>query len=54
VGQAGRLDNRPGASGIIGTEIVIRSNPDGHTILFGSTSTAVNLVLLKTSLQTCS
>ncbi|HEX6005948.1 MAG TPA: tripartite tricarboxylate transporter substrate binding protein [Burkholderiales bacterium] len=41
-------DNRSGASGIIGTEIAIRSNPDGYTLLFGSTSTfAVNLVLIK-------
>jgi tripartite-type tricarboxylate transporter receptor subunit TctC len=41
-------DNRPGASGIIGTEIAIRSNPDGYTLLFGSTSTfAVNLVLIR-------
>lgn len=41
-------DNRPGASGIIGTEMAIRSNPDGYTLLFGSTSTfAVNLVLIK-------
>jgi tripartite-type tricarboxylate transporter receptor subunit TctC len=42
------VDNRAGAAGIIGTEIAIRSNPDGHTVLFGSTSTfAVNLVLMK-------
>jgi len=41
-------DNRPGASGIIGAEIAIRSNPDGYTLLFGSTSTfAVNLVIIK-------
>ena len=41
-------DNRTGASGIIGTEIAIKSNPDGYTLLFGSTSTfAVNLVLIK-------
>jgi tripartite-type tricarboxylate transporter receptor subunit TctC len=41
-------DNRPGASGIIGTDIAVRSNPDGYTLLFGSTSTfAVNLVLIK-------
>ena len=42
------VDSRPGASGIIGTEIVARSNPDGYTVLFGSTSTfAVNGVVLK-------
>ncbi len=41
-------DNRSGASGIIGTDIAARSNPDGYTLLFGSTSTfAVNLVLIK-------
>lgn len=40
-------DNRGGASGIIGTEIAVRANPDGYTLLFGSTSTfAVNLVLM--------
>ncbi|MEK6594350.1 MAG: tripartite tricarboxylate transporter substrate binding protein [Pseudomonadota bacterium] len=40
-------DNRGGASGIIGTDIAVRSNPDGYTLLFGSTSTfAVNLVLI--------
>jgi len=42
------VDNRPGASGVIGTRIAINSNPDGYTLLFGSTSTfAVNLVLIK-------
>lgn len=42
------VDNRSGASGVIGTELAIRANPDGHTLLFGSTSTfAVNLVLMK-------
>ena len=41
-------DNRTGASGVIGTETAARSNPDGHTLLFGSTSTfAVNEVLIK-------
>ncbi|HYH40358.1 MAG TPA: tripartite tricarboxylate transporter substrate binding protein [Burkholderiales bacterium] len=42
------VDSRPGASGIIGADIVAKSNPDGYTILFGSTSTfAVNGVVLK-------
>jgi tripartite-type tricarboxylate transporter receptor subunit TctC len=37
------VDNRAGASGNIGTEIAARANPDGHTILFGNSSThAIN------------
>jgi tripartite-type tricarboxylate transporter receptor subunit TctC len=37
------IENRPGASAIIGTESVTRAEPDGYTLLFGSSSTfAVN------------
>jgi tripartite-type tricarboxylate transporter receptor subunit TctC len=42
------VDSRPGASGTLGANIVATANPDGYTVLFGSTSTfAVNQVVLK-------
>jgi tripartite-type tricarboxylate transporter receptor subunit TctC len=36
------IDNRAGASTIIGSEIVARAVPDGYTLLMGSTSLAIN------------
>ena len=42
------VDNRGGASGIIGTELAVKANPDGHTLLIGSVSTiCINASLYK-------
>ena len=43
------IDNKPGASGTIGVMDMLRSPPDGHTLLIGSNSPiATNFALLKT------
>ena len=45
MGQTFVVDNRPGASGLIGTELAARSAPDGYTILFTTASLSVNVTL---------
>ena len=41
-GQQVIIDNRPGGSTMIGTEIAAKATPDGYTLLMVSTSHAVN------------
>ena len=47
-GQQIVVDNRPGGNAIIGTDIVAKAVPDGHTILFSASSEiATNISLFK-------
>ncbi len=45
-GQQTIVDNRPGGGTVIGTDIVAKAPPDGHTLLMVSTSHAANPSLM--------
>src|SRR5262245_8267616 len=50
LGQQVVVDNRPGASGAIGTRAAAAAEPDGHTLLIGSVTTlATGPLLVKNS-----
>ena len=50
-GQPFVVDTRPGASGIIGVEIVKNAAPDGYTALLGAATVFSNLPALKANLS---
>jgi len=45
LGQQLVIDNRPGGGTNIGAEIAAKSQPDGHTVLMGNVSHAINVTL---------
>jgi len=45
LGQPFAIENRPGAGGTVGTEIVVRASRDGYTLLLITTPNAINTTL---------
>ena len=45
LGQPFVIENRPGGGTNIGTEVVVKAPPDGHTLLFVTPANAINATL---------
>ncbi len=41
------IENRPGANGIVGAEMAVKSAPDGYTLFIGNISHAINVTLYR-------
>ena len=52
IGQSIVIENRGGAGGVLGTEAVARSAPDGYTFLFTLSSHTINPLLYKLNFDT--
>ncbi|MEY4598435.1 MAG: hypothetical protein RLZZ445_1232 [Pseudomonadota bacterium] len=50
-GQSFLVDNRTGAGGLIGADIVVQSPPDGYTVLFTTATIAVNTTMQKKNMK---
>src|SRR5215469_15616508 len=50
-GQQFVIENRPGASTTIGTEVVVRAPADGYTLLLAATASAINTTLFEGKLN---
>jgi tripartite-type tricarboxylate transporter receptor subunit TctC len=46
-GQPVIVDSKPGAGGILATDYVAKSQPDGHTLLFATANVTINAALYK-------
>lgn len=46
LGQALIIDNKPGAGTVIGSDLVAKSPPDGHTVLMTTNALAINASLM--------
>jgi tripartite-type tricarboxylate transporter receptor subunit TctC len=51
LGQQFVIENRPGASTTIGTEVVVRAPADGYTLLLATTASAINTTLFEGKLN---
>lgn len=47
LGQSVVVENKPGASGVLGNDFVAKAAPDGHTVLLGITAIIQSATLLK-------